>query len=75
MNTASKQWRHETEVRHCIRMGYAWFSEYITGVRKARGPEAAKRLWDDVKQQAAAGNTGRAGEWKTAPEPAQMEIA
>ncbi len=70
MNTSSEQHRHRCEVRWCLRQGREWFERYIKGdantkslaaARKSR--EAAQRLWDDVRTQAAAGNTGKPGQW------------
>jgi hypothetical protein len=64
VDTYSEEHRHRCEVRWCIAKGFAWFQDYIAGVAKARrSAEPAKRIWDDVKQQAAAGNKGLAGEW------------
>lgn len=59
----SEQHRHRCEVRYCISKGAVWFGEYIKGVAKERGKEAAKQLLRDVKEQAQRGNTGKAGEW------------
>lgn len=60
----TEQHRHRCEVRWCIRSGFEWFKNYINGVRDKRGPAAAQRLWDDVKQQHQAGNAGAWGEWR-----------
>lgn len=73
---SSTEWfRHQCEVRWCISQGLPWFEAYIKGVREHRGRPAAKRLWDDVKAQAAAGNTGATGVWidvgKVPPKPRQ----
>jgi hypothetical protein len=62
MNTPEEH-RHQCEVRWCIRHGAPWFQEYIKGVKKERGEQAAQRLWSDVKEQAQLGNTGQAHEW------------
>jgi hypothetical protein len=50
-------------VRWCIAGGGAWFQHYIAEVTKARGEEAARRLREDVRLQAALGNTGAPGSW------------
>lgn len=61
--------RHRCEVRECIRMGFTAFKAWFAGgdgkpsVAKARGEDAARRLWADVKAQAGLGNTGKPGEW------------
>ena len=60
---SSEKFRHECEVRHCIRQGREWFENYLKGVAKARGKEAATRLLADVKDQAKKGNKGEAGDW------------
>ncbi|HWH83229.1 MAG TPA: hypothetical protein VNU71_13440 [Burkholderiaceae bacterium] len=51
---ATERHRHECEVRFCIAQGFAWFAEFIKGVSKHRGKEAAQRLWDDVRAASAA---------------------
>lgn len=63
-DTNSEEFRHQCEVRWCIRQGAEWFKDYVRGVASARGKEAASRLRIDVKRQAAAGNSGEQGEWK-----------
>lgn len=60
----SEQHRHRCETRWCITQGAAWFTEYIKGVAKARGKEAAQQLLRDVKQQHQLGNTGSPGDWR-----------
>lgn len=66
IDTYSEEHRHHCEVRWCLANGREWFDNYIKGVAEKRGREAAKRLYDDVKAQAAAGNTGSDGAWKQA---------
>ena len=66
IDTHSEQHRHRCEVRWCLLNGRAWFDNYIKGVAEKRGRVAAKRLYDDVRVQAAMGNTGRGNEWKQA---------
>ncbi|MGV8823014.1 hypothetical protein [Methylibium petroleiphilum] len=67
--------RHRCEVRECIRMGFPAFKAWFAGadgkpsVGKARSEDAARRLWNDVKQQASLGNTGQPGEWIDPTEP------
>ena len=65
MDTRSEQHRHQCEVRFCLAKGFDWFQGYIRGVKQERGKEAARRLWDDVKQQHALGNKGEPGCWLT----------
>lgn len=61
--------RHRCEVRWCIAMGFQAFKAWFAGsdgkpsVAKVRGEDAARLLWNDVKQQAGLGNTGQPGEW------------
>ena len=57
-DTHREEFRHQCEVRGCIRQGAEWFKGYVRRVSAARGREAARRLMADVKAQAAAGNTG-----------------
>lgn len=61
--TDSEEFRHQCEVRWCIRQGAEWFKTYVRGVTTARGREAARRLAADVKAQAIAGNTGEQKQW------------
>lgn len=70
LDTSTEQHRHQCETRWCISKGFAWFEAYVKGVRAARNPEAAKRLWNDVRQQAALGNKGSLGEWIAAKDQA-----
>ena len=62
-DTNSEEFRHQCEVRWCIRQGAEWFKGYVRGVSTARGREAARRLTVDVKAQAAAGNDGEINRW------------
>lgn len=64
--SATELHRHQCEVRWCITKGREWFESYVKGVKAARGATAAKRLWADVREQAAAGNTGARGQWMEA---------
>jgi hypothetical protein len=61
----SERFRHECEVRWCLTKGLQWFEQYAAKVKDARGDSAARALWVDVRAQAALGNTGRAGDWRT----------
>lgn len=61
--TDSEEFRHQCEVRWCIRQGPEWFKTYVRGVTTARGREAARRLTADMEAQIAAGNLGTHGEW------------
>lgn len=63
MMDATEQHRHQCEVRWCLRQGADWFRSYIQAVKQERGVEAARRLWEDVKQQHALGNRGEPGCW------------
>jgi hypothetical protein len=63
MSDSTELHRHRCEVRMCLEHGYDWFRMYIPGVRKARGEDAAGRLWKDVKRQHDLGNKGKPGEW------------
>ena len=64
VDTNSEEHRHRCEVRWCLRNGRAWFDNYIKGVAEKRGRWAARRLYDDVKDQAALGNSGLDGRWE-----------
>ena len=66
IDTHGELWRHQCEVRYCLTKGSEWFKEYIVGVAKARGKEAADRLRADVRRQHALGNRGEGDEWKDA---------
>jgi hypothetical protein len=61
---SDEAYRHQCEVRWCLRQGRAWFGEYVAGVKQKRGEAAAKALWADVMRQAKLGNTGRPGDWR-----------
>lgn len=61
---AAETTRHQCEVRHCIRMGADWFTDYIKAVAKARGKDSAQHLYDEVRAQARLGNEGAAGDWR-----------
>ncbi len=61
--------RHRCEVRWCIANGSAWFKGFIGGVAQARGQAAADKLRNDVRAQAALGNTGKRGQWIDARQP------
>jgi uncharacterized membrane-anchored protein len=63
VDTSSELYRHQCEVRWCIRQGPEWFKDYVKAVAQARGRAAAQRLLADVKQQAQAGNTGEVRQW------------
>lgn len=58
-----EKFRHECEVRQCIKQGRDWFDNYIRAVSKYRGKKAAERLYSDVRDQAKKGNKGEAGTW------------
>lgn len=64
---STERHRHRCEVRWCISKGVSWFEGYVKGVAEARGKPAAQQLWRDVRDQASAGNTGKAGEWIEEP--------
>lgn len=52
---ATEQRRHECEVRYVAAMPYAQRVEYLTGTKSVasiRGPEAARRIIDDLKRLA-----------------------
>ena len=63
----SELFRHQCEVRWCLTKGLQWFETYAQKVKAARGEEAARALWADVKTQAALGSTGRTGDWREKP--------
>lgn len=63
----SERFRHQCEVRWCLTKGLQWFGQYAAKVKNARGEEAARVLWADVKTQSALGNTGRTGDWREKP--------
>lgn len=69
---ASETHRHRCEVRWCLRQGLGWFEGYARKVKDARGEEAAKRLWQDVKKQASLGNVGAPGDWRATCAPADL---
>lgn len=56
--------RHQCEVRWCLQKGFAWFESFAEKVKKERGAEAARALWQDVKAQYALGNRGEPGDWR-----------
>lgn len=63
MDTSSEEYRHQCEVRWCLRQGFEWCLRYIRGVKQERGADAARRLWQDVRMQHALGNRGEPGCW------------
>ena len=45
-------WRHETEVNHVLAIeSVEGRRSYLAGIEKKRGPEALKRLGDDVRTE------------------------
>jgi len=45
-------WRHETEVNHVLSLDSVEARRgYLAGIGKKRGPEAEKRLGDDVRTE------------------------
>lgn len=63
----SEEYRHQCEVRWCIRLGLtakAALDSFIAKVKSKRGAEKAEKLHDDARSQYLLGNTGKHGVWK-----------
>jgi len=54
--------KHRCEVRYILRM--AGPKKFMAQVAKARGREAADRLWQIVLEQYQLGNRGDVGDWR-----------
>lgn len=67
----SEEYRHQCEVRQVLKWrkekGSRFVHEYIAGVAKARGANAAKQLENDCRMQWNLGNRGNARDWFETP--------
>jgi len=69
-----EQHRHRCEVRQLLRWrqerGLAWVRDWLAGVERKRGAEAAQRLRADGSEQWLRGNRGERGAWFEPHRPA-----
>jgi hypothetical protein len=68
MDTYSETYRHQCEVRTCIRIsienGKDVLRAHLDGCEQKRGKEAVEKLKTDISTQWKLGNKGESGEWR-----------
>ena len=68
MDTYSETYRHQCEVRTCLRLsnekGKKALRDYLDGCLSRRGQYATDLLKQDIAEQWKLGNRGEDGEWR-----------